>query len=199
MTPTSQDDFACARQSFEDLVGVLGGKEALAFSHAELEDMLECRGRELLRQLFQDHLDLRARCEVRLKELNDAAGVPRHYAEEGHRRALAAVFGEVVVERLAYRRRKEANLHLADAHLNLPEERHSHGLRRLAAVEATRGSFEEAKSAIARSSGQALGKRQVEELAARAAADVEAFYDAQRREPAERDDVVVLSWMARGS
>lgn len=38
----------------------------------------------------------------------------------------------------------------ADAILNLPEELHSHGLRELAAVESTRGSFEEARDAIRR-------------------------------------------------
>jgi hypothetical protein len=34
----------------------------------------------------------------------------------------------------------EENLHLADASLNLPEEKHSHGLRRWSAIEASRGS-----------------------------------------------------------
>ena len=53
--------------------------------------------------------------------------------------------------------------------LNLPEEKHSHGLRRLAAVEAARGSFDEAAGAVERATGDRLGKRQVEELAARTA------------------------------
>ena len=48
-----------------------------------------------------------------------------------------------------------------DGELNLPVERHSHGLRQMAAVEAGRGSFEEAVAAIDRSSGQQLGQRQV--------------------------------------
>jgi hypothetical protein len=37
--------------------------------------------------------------------------------------------------------------------LNLPAERHSHGLRQLAAIEATRDSYEEAQAAITRSTG----------------------------------------------
>ena len=49
----------------------------------------------------------------------------------GHTRALETVFGTVSVERLAYRAPGVGNLHPADATLNLPVERHSHGLRKL--------------------------------------------------------------------
>jgi len=199
MTITSEnDDFAGAREAFEELLGFLAGDQALSASHGELEDALGERGRELLRQLYQDHLDLRARREVRLEEVTDAKGIVRRYAEEGHQRSLATVFGEVVVERLAYRRRGEQNLHLADAVLNLPEEKHSHGLRRLVAIEASRGSFEEAQGAISRATGQGLGKRQVESLACRAAADEEAFYDTRRPGPAEDEDVLVVSCDGKG-
>src|SRR5258708_16413958 len=76
---------------------------------------------------------------------------------------------------------------------NLPEEKHSHGLRRHAAVESVRGSFEEAAAAITRATGVTVGKRQVEELARRAAADVEAFYAARRPGPAPDDEVLVLT------
>ena len=34
----------------------------------------------------------------------------------------------------------QANVHPLDAELNLPEEKHSHGLRKLAAIESARGS-----------------------------------------------------------
>lgn len=66
------------------------------------------------------------------------------------------------------------NLHPADAVLNLPVGRHSVGLQRLAAVEAARGSFADAREAIERTSGVRLGKRQVEELARTAAVGTEA-------------------------
>ncbi|MGH8908390.1 MAG: hypothetical protein ACRD0K_18255 [Egibacteraceae bacterium] len=82
------------------------------------------------------------------------------------------MFGQVNVERKAYRALGASNLHPADATLSLPVERHSHGLRKLAALEAARGSFEDAAQAISRATGAAIGKRQTEELAARAAGDV---------------------------
>jgi hypothetical protein len=92
----------------------------------------------------------------------------------GHVRGLATRFGQVSVTRIAYRARGRANLHPADAALNLPVEKHSHGLRRLAAIEAARGSYADTASAIERATGVRLGRRQVEGLAARAAADVDA-------------------------
>ena len=52
------------------------------------------------------------------------------------------------------------NLYPADAVLNLPVGRHSAGLARLAAVEAARGSFADAREAIERATGVRLGKRQ---------------------------------------
>ena len=144
--------------------------------HAELEEQLGVRGRELLRRLHQDHLDLRAARERRREEVTGADGITRTRVEIGHRRDLVTVFGEVTVTRMAYRAPGAANLHPADADLNLPEEKHSHGLRKLAAIEAVRGSFESAAAAITRATGVTVGKRQVEELARRAAVDVEAFH-----------------------
>ena len=66
-------------------------------------------------------------------------------------------------------------MHPLDAELNLPEEKHSHGLRKLAAIESARGSAEAAGAAVTRATGVTIGKRQLEELARRAAAHVEAF------------------------
>jgi hypothetical protein len=108
------------------------------------------------------------------------------------------VFGELSVGRLAYRRRRCANLHPADATLNLPAEGHSHGLRRLAAVESSRGSFDDAVDAIQRATGQRLGKRQVEGLAGRAAADFDGFYAQRRRPAAEGADALVMSCDGKG-
>lgn len=54
------------------------------------------------------------------------------------------MFGEVTVARMAYRAPGQTNLHPADVRWNLPTEKHSHGLRRLAAIEAGRGSFDDA-------------------------------------------------------
>ncbi|MDQ2750377.1 MAG: ISKra4 family transposase [Actinomycetota bacterium] len=195
-----QDSFGGSRECFGEVLGWLQGPDAAASSHAELEDQLDRRGRELLRRMLQDHLSLRAVTESRLDGVLDADALTHGAVEPGHRRPLATVFGGVDVIRLAYRRRGHPNLYPADAALNLPAERHSHGLRRLAACEASRGSFAEAAAALQRATGQHLGKRQVEALADRAAVDVEAFY-ATRARPTEQGadgDVLVISADGKG-
>jgi hypothetical protein len=176
---------------FEAVASWLGDNGASGLEHAELEQRLGTDMREVVRQLLQDHLDRRAEHEQRLGGIAGATGVVHGAVEEGHERTLATVFGEVSVRRMAYRRRGHANLHPADAALNLPVERHSHGVRRLAAEESSRGSFDEAAMAVQRATGQHIAKRQVEQLARRAAADFEAFYEGAGRAGTAPDDVVV--------
>ena len=110
-----------------------------------------------MRRLLDDHLALRAVREPRLEQVVGDEGVARGRVEPGHARILETVFGAVTVERLAYRAPGLGNLHPADAALNLPVERHSHGLRKLAALEAARGSFQDAVDAIGRQTGLGLG------------------------------------------
>ncbi|MGH9302569.1 MAG: ISKra4 family transposase, partial [Acidimicrobiales bacterium] len=176
------------------------GNEAAGLTHQELEARLDADGREFIRQLFQDHVDLRSEREQPTAPVLDSGGVEHRFVEPDHHRLLDTIFGTVTVTRLAYRAKAKGaeNLHLQDAALNLPQELHSHGLRQLAAIEATRGSYEEAQAGIERATGQALGKRQVEELARRAASHVEGFYDKAKREPAEETDVLVISADGKG-
>jgi hypothetical protein len=190
--------FCGTRACFEEVVHWLEGADATALTHAELEEELDCRGRELLRRMLQDHLSLRATTERRLDDVADADAVAHRAVEAGHRRPLATIFGQVSVERLAYRHRGHPNLYPADAVLNVPQERHSHGLRRLAAIEAARGSFEEAGGAIERATGTHVAKRQVEALAARAAADVDEFYATRKEALLGDDDVLVISADGKG-
>jgi hypothetical protein len=192
------DAFGSSREQFESLLSFLDGTDAAGLSHAELEERLDRDGRELLRRLLGDHLALRALREQRLENVTGDEGVVRRRVETGHVRALETVFGTVSVERRAYRARGVRNLHPADAALNLPVERHSHGLRKLAALEAPRGSFDDAVEAILRQTGQRLGKRQVEELASLAAMDFEDFYEARRPTRAKPGDLLVLSADGKG-
>jgi len=192
------DVFAGSRERFEGLISFLGGSESGALEHAELEARLERDARELVRGLLQDHLTVRELREPRLVEVTDTGGVAHRHLEAGHERPLATVFGEVRVRRVAYRARGRRNLCPADAALNLPVERHSHGLRRLAAIEASRGSFEDAAAAIERATGQRLGKRQIELLAQRAAVDFDGFYGQRRPSAADPGDALIISCDGKG-
>ncbi|MGH3501365.1 MAG: ISKra4 family transposase [Nocardioidaceae bacterium] len=192
------DGFSSSRERFATVLAWLDGDEAGGLSHGELEVRLSVEHRELFCQLIQDHLDLRAVREARLASVCDVTGAEHRSAEAGHTRRLGTIFGEVGVERVAYRRRGLGNLYPADAVLNLPAEKHSHGLRRLAAIEACRGSFDEAVAAIERSVGQQIGKRQVEELTSRAAVDFADFYAARQPPDGEAGDVLGLSCDGKG-
>ena len=52
--------FAASADLFTALVAELQAPEAAGLTACELEEFLAGRGREVLRQLLQDHLDLRA-------------------------------------------------------------------------------------------------------------------------------------------
>lgn len=168
--------FDRSQACFEKIVAKLAGPQTSGHTHAQLEEFLHNgEGRELLRTLYQDRLDLQAAREQR-QQVTDAEGVQRTRVERGHQRGLATLFGQVTVTRMAYRAPGVANLYPADAALSLPAGKHSHGLRRLAGVESARGSFDHARDAIERATGVRVGKRQVEALAQNAAVDIEAFY-----------------------
>ena len=190
--------FAESRQRFNETVGWLSGSQAEGLSHAVLEQRLQVAGRELLRQLLQDHLDLRAIREERLAGVVGDDAVARTYAEPDHQRKLCTVFGQVTVARIGYRAKGVDSRFPADVVLNLPVGLHSHGLRRLAAIEAARGSFEQTVAAIERSCGVTVGKRQVETLAADTARDVDAFYETRSGLRCPLTDVLVLTADAKG-
>jgi hypothetical protein len=56
-----------------------------------LETELQAKGRELVRQLMQDHLQLRSQREQRLPEVIDAEQMARGSVETRHTRALTTV------------------------------------------------------------------------------------------------------------
>jgi len=190
--------FERSRVLFGELIEWAAGEQALGLEHSELEARLAEDARELARQVLQDQLDLRARVEQRADGVIGADGKPRRNVERGHERDLHTVLGEVQVTRLAYRAAGSENLYPADARLNLPPVRHSHGIRRLAALEAPRSSFEDGQAAIVRQTGQQIGTRQLRELTLAAVQDVDAFYAQRERTVPDGKDLLVLSCDAKG-
>ena len=190
--------FAESRKCFRELEDWMASEETAGLQHAELEEQLDVRGRELLRLMFQDRLDLSAAREERRHDVTGEDGVVRTRAEKGRARPLVTRFGQVSVSRIAYRSPGRSNVHPLDAALNLPEEKHSHGLRKLTAIEAARGSVDAAGAAITRATGVRIGKRQLEEMVRRAAAHVEAFYLSRVIKPASDGHPLVLTFDGKG-
>jgi hypothetical protein len=152
-TASGADLFAGPEDVFDAVVAELSGQRTATLTHAQLQELVAVRGRELLRQLLQDHLDLRAareeqavtrRHQAGRGEVAGAGEVVRRRIEAGQHRLLAAIFGTVTVLRCAFGAPGARNADPADAALSLPAGRHSCGLARLAVTETVRGSFDAA-------------------------------------------------------
>ena len=80
--------FATSQTRFTTIVAWLGDEHHAGMTHAQVEERLHTDGLALLRQLYQDRLDLRASQERRLDQVLDADGV-EHGTAEGGRAAPA--------------------------------------------------------------------------------------------------------------
>src|SRR5258708_20756582 len=94
-TTAEADPFARSRIGFEALVEDLAGGRTGQMTHDQLEELVEDRGRELKRQLLQDHLDLRAAREEQALPAEGQArrGAGRGRGERGPQRGRAPGFG----------------------------------------------------------------------------------------------------------
>ena len=170
------------------LAGDLAGAGAAGMTLEAMEQLVTVRGRELLRAVLQYGLDAGADAEARLPGVTGADQVTRTLAERDHARAVVTTVGEVRVRRIGYRARAKGvpALFPRDAVLNLPPRGYSWLLQQLAVMFARDGAYELAQEFVQAATGVRIGKRQLEEMVAAAAADVAAFYavpgQEQRRE-----------------
>lgn len=191
-------EFKSAREEFDAIVMWLGSAEAASQPHGEVEAKLERDSREMLRRMFQGHLDARAHLEKQLPAVEGSDGDVRTHVRSGER-GLMTKFGSVRVQRLQYAGRGMSSLFPADAELNLPLEQYSHGLRRHVAEEAARGSFDETVDSIDRCTGGHVAKRQTEDLARRGAIDFDAFYEQRETSgPEKSNDILAMSLDGKG-
>lgn len=203
-TPPAASAFSSAREAFDALETLLGESETMALAHDDVEALVDKDGAEVLRLLFQGHLDLRAGGEAGRAAPTGADGVERRHRRSSSR-PLATLFGDCKVYRGSFTARGAAGgLRPLDAELNLPSDRYSLGLRRRSVELVLDGSFDAAGSKLASMTARPIGKRQLEELAVRAARDFEAFYDARQDETVDQErgvavqDLLVLSTDGKG-
>lgn len=151
-----------------------------------MELLVAGQGREILRGVAQLSLDAQASAEVRLAEVTGSDGVPRARAERDHCRSVVTTLGEVSVRRIAYRSgaRGVPSLFPRDAALNLPPLGYSWRLQRLAEMFSRSGSYGQAHELVLAATGISIGKRQLEQITAAAAADAERFYQGHNRDQA---------------
>ena len=135
------DDFSASQEQFNGLIKSLSSTKSLGMDHSDLEKFLQTEGRELLRRLFEERLKLQGNGFVG-PHVEGADDVNRGYKHESTR-TLKSVFGEVSVDRLGYSSPGEKSLFPKDAALNLPEDCYSLGVRKLVAIEASKGSYDQ--------------------------------------------------------
>ncbi len=197
--PPAPTPYATAEAVFSETKTYLSSREAQQMSESDLERELHRRGQDLMRKLLQGHLDQRSPGEA-AGPVEGADGVERS-ERRVHERAVETIFGTVDVERAGYARAGHDSLHPLDGSLNLPAERYSLEVRRRVAEAAASRSFDEALSDLSRHTGAKVPKRQAEQLAARAAEDFDAFYEARRAAAGEAvpaESVVVLTFDSKG-
>ena len=153
-------------------------------SHSDVERGIRDRGMELMRLLYEAHLDGRTQ-----REREKAMRIVHEPGAEVRTRwrGIESDFGRVGFGRLGYKRAGRPAEFPLDRELNLPDELYSLEVRQRSAIEAARGCWDEVVSTIDRSSGAHVPKRQAQQLAVRAAEDFDAFYE-QRVHPA--NDVI---------
>jgi len=177
----------------------LSSPDMMNAEHGELEKFVMEQGMELQRLLLQAHMELRAAREQRAA-VRGADGVLRTTVRESSR-PLTTLVGTVNVARTAYQARGVGGLHPMDASLNLAPTLYSQGVERFVAEQAAIMSFDDVRHALVRQSGARVAKRQIEEMAVRAAEDFDAFY-AERRAANDAEeatgDLLVLTFDGKG-
>jgi hypothetical protein len=198
-TTTVQDEYDEARTGLETLIEQLRSPQAATMRHDEIERTIAEGTREVARRMLQAHVDERTRAERERPRasVDGSDGVERTHRREAQR-GLLSVFGPVTITRMSYGARAARSLMPADAELNLPAELYSHELRRHAAIEAARGSFDGAVEAIERATATTVPKRQVEQIVTRAASDFDAFYMRAQGAPPSPAHLLVLSFDGKG-
>lgn len=187
---------------FERLSQWATGKESVSCEHGEVESYLYREGMELLRRMFQAHLDFRARGEEKLDDVKGSDLEVRTHRRSGSERNLETLFGSVVVRRIEYsiKERGCPNIYLGDGRLNLSMDKFSDGLRRRVAEESSKVAFDEAAKGIQSTTGAHVAKRQCEELTVKVAVDFEEFYATRSVSTTEKNtnSLLVLTTDSKG-
>ena len=201
MTTLEESFFAAADEQYASLVNSLSSPEAQRWEHSQVESHINQFGTELMRRLFQAHLDQRYAQETYQTDVVGSDGQTRPHRRKKTQRQLETLFGEVVVSRVGYSTQTPgvSALYPQDGTLNLAPDKYSDGLRRRVAEESSKVSFAETSESIAKTTGATIGKRQCEEVSVSVAQDFDAFY-AQRTPPASAsaNDLLVITTDGKG-
>ncbi len=199
MTSYPDSAFASSHQHFDTLIGHLTGEKTEHLDAAAIEAFLDSEGRDLMRVLLQDHLNLRASREEATIQPMRAADGERRTETRPATRTLGTLFGEVDINRIRLvKRGTTGGLLPLDAHLNLPSGKYSFGVARRLAFEVAQASYTTAIENIRRTTSTTIARRQVEAVIGNLVVDFEDFYLHQDPAPVDDDELLVLSFDGSG-
>lgn len=188
--------FCDARVAMEKIIERLLAMASEGAGVDQVTRLLASDGTAMLRELMQSYIDRCAAQEQRV-DVVGADGIQRSDVRVSSRHIETPV-GEIEVKRLLYQAPGVPGIAPLDAALGLPDEKYTHDLRRIVAEESAKSSFEEVVELIAKHTGAHVPKRQVEELATRAARDFDEFYRSRLGQPEDTDHLLILSFDAKG-
>jgi hypothetical protein len=189
--------FRPARDQFEAMIHELYSDPKTQMEHDQVEALIKKQGTEVMRLLFQGHLDVRSKHEQRMDSVQGADGVLRTHCREHCERSLMTEFGQVVVTRKGYSAKGVESLFPMDRALNLSQDKYSSELCRLVAQEVANASFDEALESIGSRTGAKIPKRQIIEQTVEVARDFDAFYNLPGQ-PEETSDLLILTVDGKG-
>lgn len=195
--PSSEDSFLNARNLLNQLTEALKSNKWLHAEHGQVEEMICKDGFEILRILFQGHLDERAKVEPDLS--NELMDTNRSlYRREGCTRQLNCIFGTVEVRRKGYSDNGKGSLFVQDAELNLSKDCYSDGLRMKSAQSVCDLSFEKSTENILKSTASFVPKRQMENIIRHMSQDFDAFYGTREITDKNESGTLVLTCDGKG-
>lgn len=198
-TTSNESYFTDAINHLNALITELQSEILAQMEHGDIEQHINQQGHEIMRRLFQGHLDLLAANEEQTSVVTSNGVKPLNHIRQDTQRTLGSQFGKVKVTRKSYGQRNEASQFPLDKHLNLADSSYSDGLIQHVVLEALKGSFDNAVESIDRTTAGHTPKRQSLELVHDVSQDFEAYYQQNRfRLPEDTNDLLVLTFDGKG-
>lgn len=191
--------FTFAEDKFLQMIDFFKSNEANSLNLSEAEEYLQEDGRELLRELLVGYLEKRGVGDIG-QSVTGADGLKRTH-KRLRTKKIKTLFGEVVINRIAYSGRGVASLFPLDGMLNLPDLDVSYTLQKHLVLEVIKTSFDESIESIKRWTGVSITKDQAKNIIIESANDFNKFYDFQfvkEKNEAKAQPLVILTSDGKG-
>ncbi|MBF0316367.1 MAG: ISKra4 family transposase [Oligoflexia bacterium] len=166
----------------------------------DLEKLIMSEGRELMRKLLEEHLELRGHGDIG-SSVEGSDEIVRKNKRDTTKK-ITTTFGKVDNNRVSYANDGVESLFPKDSQLNLPDNSYSHSLTKELALAVANNSFDESIKIVERMTGVKIPKRQAEDLANNAAKDFDGFYllpcSAELLDLVSKKDLLILTMDQKG-